>query len=76
MVFMFDANRPDDEAKGVPPRPFRFVRVAAARLTREDWTYSGRSATSRRTITASVNPSGYEKMMANRIYEGEPTLLP
>ncbi len=78
MVFMFDSNRPDDETKGVPPKPFRFVRVAAARLTREDWTYSGRSATSRRTITASVNPSGYEKMMRNRIYEGsaEPTLLP
>ena len=70
MVFMFDANRPDDEAKGIEPRPFRFVRVAGARLTREDWTFSGRSATSRRTITASVNPSGYEKMMANRIYEG------
>jgi hypothetical protein len=78
MVFMFDSNRPDDAAKGVPPRPFRFVRVAAARLAREDWTYSGRSATSRRTITASVNPSGYEKMMRNRIYDGsaEPNLLP
>lgn len=81
MVFMFDANRPDDEAKGVEPRPFRFVRVAGARLTKDDWTFSGRSATSRRTITASVNPSGYEKMMANWIYRGpedspEPTLLP
>lgn len=77
MVFMFDSNRPSDEAKGVPPKPFRFVRVAAARLVQEDWTYSGRSATSRRTITASVNPSGYKKMMANRVYEGfsEPTLL-
>lgn len=78
MVFMFDSNRPADVAKSVPPKPFRFVRVAAARLTKEDWTFSGRSETSRRTITASVNPSGYAKMMANWIYEGssELTLLP
>lgn len=69
MVFMFDSNRPDDGAKGVEPRPFRFVRVAGARLSKDDWTFSGRSATSRRTITASVNPSGYEKMMANRSYD-------
>jgi len=52
---MFDSNRPDDAAKGVEPRPFRFLRVVGARLTPEDWTFSGRSATSRRTITASVN---------------------
>lgn len=70
LVFVFDSNRPKDTAKGIEPRPFRFLRVVGARLTREDWTFSGRSATSRRTITASVNRSGYEKMMANRIYEG------
>lgn len=70
LVFMFYANRPEDVAKGIAPRPFRFLRVVGARLTREDWIFSGRSATSRRTITASVNRSGYEKMMANRIYEG------
>jgi len=66
---MFDSNRPEDAAKGMDPRPFRFLRVAGARLTKEDWTFSGRSATSWRTITASVNRSGYEKMMENRIYE-------
>jgi len=70
LVFMFDSNRPDDAAKGVAPRPFRFLRVAGARLTMDDWTFSGRSATSRRTITASVNGSGYEKIMENKIYEG------
>ncbi|MGH3089864.1 MAG: hypothetical protein ACRDSJ_21500 [Rubrobacteraceae bacterium] len=69
MVFMFDSNRPDDPAKGVEPRPFRFVKVAGARLSTEDWTFSGRSAMSRRTITASVNPTGYEKMMANCVYD-------
>lgn len=70
LVFMFDSNRPDDATKGVAPRPLRFVWVVGARLTMEDWTFSGRSGASRRTITASVNRSGYEKMMANRIYEG------
>ncbi len=75
MVFMFDSNRPVDEGTGVPPRPFRFVRVAGARLEKSDWKFSGRSENSRRTITASVTPSGYEKMMANRIYEGPTRVL-
>lgn len=66
MVFMFDCNRPRD----VTPRPFRFIRVVGALLERRDWIFSGRSATSRRTITASVTESGYAKMMANWIYEG------
>jgi hypothetical protein len=35
----------------------------------QDWSFSGRSASSRRTITASVTKSGYEKMSANWIYE-------
>ena len=69
MVFMFDSSRPSDPDKGIPPKPFRFIRVAAARLEVADWTFSGRSETSRRTITASVNPSGFEKMMANVVYE-------
>ena len=72
MVFVFDANRPADGTKGIDPKRFRFVRVAGARLQEADWTFSGRTGTSRRTITASVNPSGYEKMMANWIY-GPPT---
>ncbi|HEX5501452.1 MAG TPA: hypothetical protein VFW96_02445 [Thermomicrobiales bacterium] len=69
MVFVFDSNRPNDPAKGVPPRPFRFVTVVGAQLTQADWVFAGRSATSRRTITASVTTSGYEKMTANRIYQ-------
>lgn len=68
MVFMFDSNRPVDATNGVDPKPFRFVRVAAALLEESDWKFSGRTGTSRRTITASVKPSGYEKMMANWIY--------
>jgi len=64
MVFVFDSNRPKD----VMPRPFRFVKVIGAQLAKEDWLFSGRSDTSRRTITASVTESGYQKMMANWIY--------
>ena len=71
MVFVFDSNRPEDPVRNPPiaPMPFRFARVVGARLKESDWNYSGRSATSRRTITASVNPSGYNKMTANWIYE-------
>lgn len=68
MVFIFDSNRPSDVVKAVRPKPFRFVMVAGAALTQSDWTFSGRSPTSRRTITASVNQSGYQKMLANWIY--------
>jgi hypothetical protein len=64
MVFVFDSNRPSDEA----PRPFQFVQVVGARLAKRDWVFAGRSQTSRRTITASVTDSGYRKMMANWIY--------
>ena len=71
MVFVFDSNRLTDFATA--PRPFRFVSVLGARLTEENWLFSGRSATSRRTITASVTRSGYDRMMANWIYKA-PTL--
>lgn len=68
MVFMYDSNRPVDAAGDKGPMPFRFLRVVGAELTKDDWRFSGRSAESRRTITASVTTSGYEKMMANWIY--------
>jgi hypothetical protein len=69
LVFVFDSNRPADAAKNVKPRPFRFVQVLGARLTKKDWLFSGGSETSRRTITASVMNSGYQKMAANWIYK-------
>jgi len=75
MVFMFDANSQKDEEEGNPPRPFRFRKVAAALLEETDWSFSGRSEKSRRTITASVIRSGRDKMMANWIYDEEPGLL-
>ena len=69
MVFVFDSNRPVDPMKGIPPKPFGFVIVVGARLTQDDWRFSGRSGTSRRTITAGVTDSGYQKMIANWIYK-------
>lgn len=69
MVFVFDSNRPNDSNKGIQPKPFRFLQVLGYPLTKEDWSFSGRSATSRRTITASVTKSGYEKMIGNWIYQ-------
>ena len=68
MVFVFESSRPSDKEKRVPPSPFRFVAVYGAQLLQDDWKFSGRSGTSRRTITASVIDSGYAKMVANWIY--------
>ena len=68
MVIVFDSNTSRDAGRGIEARPFQFVKVVGAQLSREDWAFSGRSATSRRTITASVTRSGFEKMEANWIY--------
>jgi hypothetical protein len=69
MVVCFDGGRPTDERKGIAPKPFEYLMVVGAQLAQSDWTFAGRSETSRRTITASVNGSGYAKMMANWIYK-------
>jgi hypothetical protein len=71
MVFVFDANTARDIAEEIVPKPFRFIKVVGAQLSKKDWAFSGRSATSRRTITASVTRSGYDKMEANWIYRSE-----
>jgi len=44
------------------------VEVLAARLEETDWNFSGRSETSRRTITASINQDGMTKLRANPVY--------
>ena len=69
MVIIFDSNRPLDAESSAQLKKFRFVKILAAELQREDWTFSGRSAASRRTITASINRSGYEKLANNWIYQ-------
>jgi hypothetical protein len=71
MVFVFDANNPRDASLGNAPRPFRFLKVIGAQLSKGDWAFSGRSETSRRTITASVKKSGLQKMETNWIYRSE-----
>lgn len=68
MVFVFDSNTARDALSDIAPRPFRFVAVYGAQLAKDDWNFSGRSGTSRRTITASVTRSGYNKMVSNWIY--------
>lgn len=68
MVFVFSSNRPVDASRGVAPMSFRFTKVVGAKLTKADWKFAGRSATSRRTITASVTDSGFAKMEANWVY--------
>ncbi len=68
MVFVFNANSSRDEVQGIEPKPFHFLKVVGAKLEKSDWQFSGRSSTSRRTITASVKRSGFEKMEANWIY--------
>lgn len=75
MVFVFDSSTPVDEANQIKPKPFRFVKVLGARINKEDWNFSGRSETSRRTITASVTRSGFDKMSNNWIYKA-PTPQP
>ena len=71
MVFVFDANSARDAGLEIGPKPFRFLKVVGAQLAKSDWAFSGRSDTSRRTITASVTRAGYEKMEANWIYRSE-----
>ena len=56
------------DADDAPPKPFKFAKVVGALLNKEDWSFSGRSGESRRTITASVIRSGLAKMESNWIY--------
>ncbi len=68
MVFHFDSNTSNDQRNEVAAKPFEFKGVYAAKLEVEDWSFSGRSPTSRRTITASVIRSGVMKMKKNWVY--------
>jgi hypothetical protein len=49
-------------------QPTCIERVLIAELTEDDWVFSGRSATSRRTPTASINPKGRAKLAAGVVY--------
>lgn len=67
MIIVFDSNRSTDSIDLVPT-PFRYLLVAGAQLTEDDWSFSGRREGSRRTITATIKKSGHDKLMANWIY--------
>ncbi|MGH9351963.1 MAG: hypothetical protein ACRD2G_07370 [Terriglobia bacterium] len=67
IVFVFQSGRIGPKVSGTPA--FRFLLAAGAKLAKQDWQFSGRSATSRRTITASVKPRGAARMMSNWIYK-------
>lgn len=66
MVFVFKAN--SSSARDADPVPFEFRSVYLAKLAVADWKFSGRSETSRRTITAAVTKTGEEKLKRNWIY--------
>jgi len=55
--------------------PTRIDSIMCAQLTEDDWNFSGRGATSRRTPTASIKRSGVEQLAANAIYL-DPTYVP
>jgi hypothetical protein len=77
IVFVFEGGRPSDAHTAKERTRFRFLAVYGAMLEKADWQFAGRSQTSRRTITATVLPSGFEKMAKNWIYKApEPELKP
>lgn len=62
-----------DEAlqRGLPVEerePMTFIEVLGAQLRKQDWSFSGRSGESRRTITASIARAGMARLRANPIY--------
>lgn len=66
MVFVFNSGRPIDKSGSIP---FQFLAVYGAKLEKEDWQFAGRKEGSRRTITASVKNTGFQKMAENWIYK-------
>jgi len=75
MVLVFESSRPSDALRGHKTICFRFLRVYGAQIEKADWQFAGRSQTSRRTITATVLPSGFEKMSRNWIYRAPGSIV-
>lgn len=50
---------------------FKFKKILAAKLEKDDWNFSGRKEGSRRTATASINKKGREKLEDNWIYRAD-----
>ncbi|MDZ7687284.1 MAG: hypothetical protein U5J64_00935 [Halobacteriales archaeon] len=66
---IFRYERGDKEKSAEEMEPIRFVQVMVAHLEEEDWSHSGRSEESRRTITSAVQESGMDKLRSNPVYE-------
>jgi len=67
IVFRYELDEKNTDP--VTRNPLTFVQVLAAELNKSDWSYSGRTGTSRRTPTASVVASGMDKLRSNPIYQ-------
>jgi hypothetical protein len=48
--------------------PLTFLEILCAKLTKQDWSFSGRKGASRRTPTASITSAGVEKLRSNFLY--------
>lgn len=68
-IMVFRYRRGDPDADPHEMAPIEFVQVLAAQLVEDDWSYSGRSDDSRRTITASIVAPGMDKLRSNPIYQ-------
>jgi hypothetical protein len=66
MVFVFQCT---NLSKNTEIIPFSFKAVYGAKLQEDDWQFAGRKEGSRRTITATVKNSGFQKMSENWIYK-------
>ncbi|MEW6231760.1 MAG: hypothetical protein AB1566_05515 [Chloroflexota bacterium] len=64
MVFRYAVGEQDNGES----MPLTFIEILCARLTKSDWSFSGRKGTSRRTPTASITTAGVEKLRSNFLY--------
>jgi hypothetical protein len=64
MVFRYAVGE-QDSGESIP---LTFVEILCGKLTKSDWSFSGRKGASRRTPTASITTAGVEKLRANFLY--------
>lgn len=64
LIFRYMVGMQDDNQTV----PLTFLEILCAKLTKKDWSFSGRKGASRRTPTASITTSGVEKLRANFLY--------
>jgi len=64
MVFRYIVGKQNDNRIV----PLTFVEILCEKLTKQDWSFSGRKGASRRTPTASITTTGVEKLRNNFLY--------